>query len=267
MRSGKPRLRGSVRREDATKEQGRKRAVGDVTCFFEIELAGRFHTVMRSLRGASQIDAGAYRPNFASFWKNSTGSGWCYSYRIRYPRTLSHSVVLRARAYRPKEIMSFPGVLVLPSRSIATDSGGRHSTKLFTWPPEPSGGGIRPPARNFLSKILPTLEIYLVTLERERRYRMNQSERYTYRCRKNSSFRRRAFAAEKCPSRNRSAQFNWVRNENGRPKLGLLTQLGPGITVERCGEGFNGETLMVRANGQHYFVFLQDLELQTAAAQ
>jgi hypothetical protein len=58
-----------------------------------------------------------------------------------------------------------------------------------------------------------------------------------------------------------------VRNENGRPKLGLLTQLGPGITVERCGEGFNGETLMVRANGQHYFVFLQDLELQTAAAQ
>ena len=58
-----------------------------------------------------------------------------------------------------------------------------------------------------------------------------------------------------------------VRNENGVPKLGLLGQLGPGITVERCGKGFNERTLMVRANGQHYFVFLQDLELQTAAAQ
>jgi hypothetical protein len=58
-----------------------------------------------------------------------------------------------------------------------------------------------------------------------------------------------------------------MRSENGRPKLGLLTQLGPGITVERCGEGFNERTLMVRTNGQHYFVFLQDLELQAAAAQ
>jgi hypothetical protein len=57
-----------------------------------------------------------------------------------------------------------------------------------------------------------------------------------------------------------------VRNEQGAPKLGLLTQLAPGTSVERCGEGFSERTLMVRANGQHYFVFLQDLELQAAAA-
>jgi hypothetical protein len=57
-----------------------------------------------------------------------------------------------------------------------------------------------------------------------------------------------------------------VRSENGAPKLGLLTQLGPGTTVERCGQGFNERTLMVRTNGEHYFVFLQDLELQAAVA-
>jgi hypothetical protein len=57
-----------------------------------------------------------------------------------------------------------------------------------------------------------------------------------------------------------------VRNEYGNPKLGLLTQLGPGVTVERCGEGFNERTLMVRANGHHYFVFLQDIEFQSAVA-
>lgn len=56
-----------------------------------------------------------------------------------------------------------------------------------------------------------------------------------------------------------------VRSEDGFPKLGLLTQLGSGVTVERCGEGFNERTLMVRASGQYYFVFLQDLEQQSRA--
>jgi hypothetical protein len=53
-----------------------------------------------------------------------------------------------------------------------------------------------------------------------------------------------------------------VTNESGRAKLGLLSQLGPGTTVERCGDGFNERTAKVRVNGQCYFVFLQDLESQ-----
>ena len=57
-----------------------------------------------------------------------------------------------------------------------------------------------------------------------------------------------------------------VRSDSGAPRLGLLTQLGSGVTVERCGEGFNERTLMVRASGQYYFVFSQDLELQAGVA-
>ena len=53
-----------------------------------------------------------------------------------------------------------------------------------------------------------------------------------------------------------------VTNETGRAKLGLLSQLGAGITVERCGEGFNERTAKVRVNGLCYFVFVQDLESQ-----
>ncbi len=45
-------------------------------------------------------------------------------------------------------------------------------------------------------------------------------------------------------------------------KVGLFSQLGPGTTVERCGDGFDERTAKVRANGQSYFVFLQDIESQ-----
>jgi hypothetical protein len=56
-------------------------------------------------------------------------------------------------------------------------------------------------------------------------------------------------------------------DENGGGKLGLLSQLGPGVTVEICGNGFDDRTVKVRtANQQYYFVFFQDLTLQKAAA-
>ena len=55
-------------------------------------------------------------------------------------------------------------------------------------------------------------------------------------------------------------------DERGHETLGLLSQIGPGITVERCGAGFNERTVKVRVNGHHYFVFVQDLEAQAKAA-
>ncbi len=57
-----------------------------------------------------------------------------------------------------------------------------------------------------------------------------------------------------------------VKKENGQVKLGLLTQLRPGTTLERCGEGFNERTAKVRADGQCYFAFVQDIESQTGPA-
>jgi hypothetical protein len=47
--------------------------------------------------------------------------------------------------------------------------------------------------------------------------------------------------------------------EDGSTRLGLFSKLGPGITVQRCGEGFNDRTVKVRTNGQCYFVFVEDL--------
>jgi hypothetical protein len=56
------------------------------------------------------------------------------------------------------------------------------------------------------------------------------------------------------------------QNESGSGKLGMLSRLGPGMIVERCGMGFDDRTVKVRVNGHYYFVFLQDLEAQTTAA-
>ena len=56
------------------------------------------------------------------------------------------------------------------------------------------------------------------------------------------------------------------QDEYGHEKLGLLSQLGPGVTVERCGAGFNERTVKVRVNGHYYFVFAQDVEAQAKAA-
>ena len=48
--------------------------------------------------------------------------------------------------------------------------------------------------------------------------------------------------------------------ETGEQRLGLLAQLASGTTAEICGPGFNDRTVKVRAHGQSYFVFLQDIE-------
>lgn len=57
-----------------------------------------------------------------------------------------------------------------------------------------------------------------------------------------------------------------VAAEDGGAKLGLLSQLGPGVTVEICGKGFDERTVKVRSSQQYYFVFLEDLPSQAAAA-
>ena len=57
-----------------------------------------------------------------------------------------------------------------------------------------------------------------------------------------------------------------VPAEEGGARLGLLSQLGPGSTVEICGSGFDERTVKVRSSNQYYFVFLQDLQAQAAVA-
>jgi hypothetical protein len=56
------------------------------------------------------------------------------------------------------------------------------------------------------------------------------------------------------------------QNKHGCAKLGLLSRLGPGIVVERCGKGFDDRTVKIRANGNYYFVFLQELESQSSVS-
>ncbi len=70
---------------------------------------------------------------------------------------------------------------------------------------------------------------------------------------------------ERIPLSRRISAIQLIQKEDGRAKLGLLSQLGPGTTLERCGDGFNERTVKVRANGQCYFVFRQDLECQETA--
>ena len=48
--------------------------------------------------------------------------------------------------------------------------------------------------------------------------------------------------------------------------LGLVSQLGPGVVLEVCGDGFDERTVMVRARGHCYFVFSQDIEAAQTAA-
>ena len=50
-----------------------------------------------------------------------------------------------------------------------------------------------------------------------------------------------------------------VKKKDGTVKLGMLGQLGPGTKVVPCGKGFNERTIKVRAEGNHYFVFRQDV--------
>jgi hypothetical protein len=48
--------------------------------------------------------------------------------------------------------------------------------------------------------------------------------------------------------------------KHGGTKLGPLSHLGTGATLELCGDGFNERTLKVRMDGQYYFVLAQDIE-------
>jgi hypothetical protein len=66
----------------------------------------------------------------------------------------------------------------------------------------------------------------------------------------------------KIPLSKRISAIELIRKEDGRAKLGLLSQLGPGVVIEQCGDGFNERTVKVRTNGQVYFVFREDLEAQ-----
>jgi hypothetical protein len=51
-----------------------------------------------------------------------------------------------------------------------------------------------------------------------------------------------------------------VKRQSGT-RLGPLTQLHVGTTVEICGEGYNERTLKVRMNGDYFFIFSQDLDV------
>jgi hypothetical protein len=61
------------------------------------------------------------------------------------------------------------------------------------------------------------------------------------------------------------AAINIEQTENGHTHLGLIGQLPQGAHLEVCGEGFNERTLKVRWEGRHYFVFVQDLEVEPRA--
>lgn len=47
---------------------------------------------------------------------------------------------------------------------------------------------------------------------------------------------------------------------DGNSRLGLLSQLPPGVEIAICGDGFNERTAKVTCHGHFYFVFLQDLD-------
>lgn len=55
--------------------------------------------------------------------------------------------------------------------------------------------------------------------------------------------------------------------EDGREQLGAISRLPRGAQLEVCGSGFDHRTVKVVWSGQHYFVFIQDLREQAAAAR
>lgn len=61
-------------------------------------------------------------------------------------------------------------------------------------------------------------------------------------------------------ARNISA-IQLVKKEDGGAKLGFLVQLAAGTKVLLCGDGFNERTVKIRAEGNCYFVFRQDVSL------
>ena len=47
--------------------------------------------------------------------------------------------------------------------------------------------------------------------------------------------------------------------ENGGLRLGLLSRLPAGAVLHICGDGFDERTTKVLADGQHYFVFREEI--------
>jgi len=55
------------------------------------------------------------------------------------------------------------------------------------------------------------------------------------------------------------AAVRLVLNERAGCTLGSVTQLKPGTLIEICGEGYDDQTVKVRADRQTFFVFREDL--------
>lgn len=54
--------------------------------------------------------------------------------------------------------------------------------------------------------------------------------------------------------------------EDGQERLGAILRLPRGAELDICGSGFDGKTVKVFCSGRSYFVFIQDLREQAAAA-
>ena len=50
-----------------------------------------------------------------------------------------------------------------------------------------------------------------------------------------------------------------IREGFAGQRLGLMSQLQPGTTLQICGPGFNERTIEIESAGRHYIVFLEDL--------
>jgi len=55
-------------------------------------------------------------------------------------------------------------------------------------------------------------------------------------------------------------------NEDGKIRMGVISQLPDGANLEVCGDGFNDRTIKVRWQEQFYFVFMQDVEVPLSFA-
>jgi hypothetical protein len=69
------------------------------------------------------------------------------------------------------------------------------------------------------------------------------------------------YAERICTLAKRIPAILMVPTENGRAKLGKISQIPVGAQVEVFGEGYDSRTIKVRFHDGFYFVFSEDLEL------
>jgi hypothetical protein len=67
-----------------------------------------------------------------------------------------------------------------------------------------------------------------------------------------------------CTLPKKIAAIQMIPTENGRAKLGSISQIPLGSQVEVFGGGFNDRTIKIRFRDSFYFVFSEDLELPRA---